>query len=86
MVRGEVYSPSAMRALEGYADHLRDARGRVGEDIRGLRDVLGSYGVRDGEGGDQGMERTMREMARVYREMNRQVEEVRGDLVRLGRA
>ncbi|KAM7215522.1 hypothetical protein V8F06_009088 [Rhypophila decipiens] len=35
---------------------------------------------------DRGKERTMREMARVYREMGRQMEEVRGDLERLGRA
>jgi hypothetical protein len=33
-----------------------------------------------------GKEKVMREMARVYRDMSRQVEEVRSDLERLGRA
>jgi hypothetical protein len=33
-----------------------------------------------------GKEKVMREMARVYRDMGRQVKEVRGDLERLGEA
>lgn len=91
----EVYSPQAASALRKYAAHLRDAKGRVREDIAGLAEELGRYGVRvrdedgdEGRGGkgDDGRERTLREMARVYRDMGRQIEEVRGDLGRLGRA
>lgn len=86
-VKEQVYTPDAIRALERYAEHLRDAKYRVGEDIRGLRGMLGCYGVDEEEGrGDEGKERVMREMARVYREMGQQMEEIRGDLERLGRA
>ncbi|OIW27904.1 hypothetical protein CONLIGDRAFT_453910 [Coniochaeta ligniaria NRRL 30616] len=97
--RKEIYTPQATAALRNYAAHLRDARGRVKEEIRGLRAQLGGYGVvvgvddgeedgqDEGKGqGDEGRERMLREMARVYRDMGRQVEEVRGDLERLGRA
>jgi hypothetical protein len=85
-IKGQVYTPEAIRALERYAEHLRDAKYRVGEDIRGLRGMLGSYGVEEEGMGDDGKERVMREMARVYGEMGRQMEEVKGDLERLGRA
>ena len=75
--------------------HLRDGKGRLREGVKHLASELAGYGVdfeeRDGLGRrgsvkDRGKEWTMREMARVYREMGRQVEEVRGDLERLGRA
>lgn len=85
-VKEAVYTLETRRALERYAEHLRDAKYRVGEDIRGLRGMLRSYGVDEGGRGDEGKERVMREMARVYREMGKQMEEVRGDLERLGRA
>ncbi|KAK1772829.1 hypothetical protein QBC33DRAFT_584171 [Phialemonium atrogriseum] len=84
VARRDAYPPEAMAALGAYARHLRDGRGRLREGVAGLRGQLGGYGV--GEGGDGGKERTMREMARVYRDMERQVEEVRADLERLGRA
>jgi hypothetical protein len=95
----EVYTPRAAAALGRYAAHLRDARARAREEIGGLEEELGRYGVvvdrdRDGdsdgtrgrERGNEAKERTMREMARVYRDMERQIEEVRADLERLGRA
>jgi hypothetical protein len=97
-VRRDTYTPEVSKALRNYAAHLRDAKGRLGEAIRTLKGELEGYGVegssrgeKDGEGsakgtGKPGKERTMREMARVYREMVRQVDEVRGDLERLGRA
>ncbi|RKU43329.1 hypothetical protein DL546_003888 [Coniochaeta pulveracea] len=69
-VKEAVYTLETRRALERYAEHLRDAKYRVDEGGRG----------------DEGKERVMREMARVYREMGKQMEEVRGDLERLGRA
>jgi len=82
-----VYRPEVVEALGRYAGHLRDGKGRLREEIRGLEGELGRYGVDVVEGeGDGGKERAMREMARVYRDMFRQVEEVRGDLERLGRA
>ncbi|TPX07826.1 uncharacterized protein E0L32_010513 [Thyridium curvatum] len=98
--RRDVYSPAARSALRGYAAHLRDSTLRMEESLRTLEAQLGEYGVsaggegekgrrRDGSGGGgggEGKERTMREMARVYREMGKQLEEVRGDLERLGKA
>ncbi|KAF5007323.1 hypothetical protein FDECE_6333 [Fusarium decemcellulare] len=80
-VRRTVYSPEAIAALRNYAAHLRDARIRGEERIRGLTAELGEYGV--GVDGREGKERKMREMSRVYREMGRQMDEVRGDLERL---
>lgn len=87
-VRRELYTPDVRRGLMAYARHLRDARGRLGEGVRARRGELVGYGGVDGEGegGDAGRERKMKEMARVKREMEKQLEEVRGDLERLGRA
>ncbi|KAK0613681.1 hypothetical protein B0T14DRAFT_485500 [Immersiella caudata] len=79
-VRRETYSPEVVRALGNYVDHLRDAKARLGEAVRTLKGELEGYGV----GGDR--EGRMREMARVKREMGKQVEEVREDMERLGRA
>ncbi|KAK4460114.1 hypothetical protein QBC42DRAFT_333392 [Cladorrhinum samala] len=80
-VRREVYSPEVVRALTNYAGHLKDARGRLTEKIKGLELELESY-----EAGGEEKERKMREMARVWREMSGRIEDVRGDLERLGRA
>ncbi|KAK1834599.1 hypothetical protein QBC39DRAFT_397244 [Podospora conica] len=86
-VRRELYTPDVRRALMAYTRHLRDARGRLGEGVRARRAELVGYGVdEDGEGGDGARERKMKEMARVKREMEKQMEEVRVDLERLGRA
>ena len=79
--RGEVYTPEAAVALKNYASHLRDAKARTGERIRGLTAELADYGV--GVKGGEAKERTMREMARVYRERGRQMEDARGDIHRL---
>ncbi|KAK4236956.1 hypothetical protein C8A03DRAFT_16441 [Achaetomium macrosporum] len=106
LARRETYTPEAAQALRNYANHLRDAKGRLNEAVNALRVELEAYGVtitdsdevaggaegkrgRRGGGGGAGgkdKEKVMREMARVYRDMGRQVEEVRGDLERLGRA
>jgi len=85
--REAVYTPEAREALGGYAAHLRDCQVRLREAVRALRAELGEYGVAvEGEGpGDEAKERTMREMARVHREMGRQMDEVKADLERLGR-
>ncbi|KAK4454872.1 hypothetical protein QBC34DRAFT_433119 [Podospora aff. communis PSN243] len=79
-VRKETYTPEVAVALGNYVAHLKDAKARLGEAVRTLRAELDGYGV----GGER--EGRMREMARVKREMGRQVEDVRGDLERLGRA
>lgn len=79
--RGDIYSPEAVAALKSYSSHLRDARVRIGERIKVLKADLAEYGV--GMKGGEGKERTMREMARVYREMGRQMEDTREDLERL---
>jgi uncharacterized membrane protein YccC len=83
-VTNGVYTPEVVTALKNYAAHLHDAGNRTREAIRGMVSELEGYGV--GVEGEEGRERTMREMARIYREMGRQVEEARGDLDRLGRA
>ncbi|KAI5917200.1 hypothetical protein F4810DRAFT_68766 [Camillea tinctor] len=93
--RREVYPPEARRALENYRRHLRDARRRLADGIKTREAELRDFGVvvaaadgdKDGDKGDHGgnksKERTMREMARVWREMDTRLKEVRGDLDRL---
>ncbi|KAK4131609.1 hypothetical protein BT67DRAFT_387122 [Trichocladium antarcticum] len=91
LARRDTYTPEAARALASYASHLKDARARLVEAVHAATQELEAYGVGVGEGGTGqggggGKERVMTEMARVYRDMGRQVEEVRGDLEKLGRA
>ncbi|KAI1453157.1 hypothetical protein F4805DRAFT_385761 [Annulohypoxylon moriforme] len=85
-VRRSVYPPGACRALINYRRHLGDARMRLADAIRVREAELEDYGVVvvEGREGDDGKERTMREMARVWREMESRLDEVRGDLDRLG--
>lgn len=80
-VRRAVYTPEAITALKNYGAHLRDAKMRSEERIRGLTAELGEYGV--GVSGGESKEKKMREMSRVYREMTRQMDDVRRDLDRL---
>jgi hypothetical protein len=82
-VRKEVYNPEVVRALRNYASHLQDAKLRLGDAMNVVTSELESYGV--GVEGEENKERTMREMARVYREMGIQMREVKADLERLGR-
>ncbi|KAI9898195.1 hypothetical protein N3K66_006555 [Trichothecium roseum] len=79
----EVYSAKSIAALQTYSAHLRDARSRLEERIRGLEMELSDYGV--GVDGGQNKERTMREIARVYGEMHRKIDDTNGDLQRLQR-
>ncbi|KAI2468841.1 hypothetical protein F4781DRAFT_247676 [Annulohypoxylon bovei var. microspora] len=83
--RRAVYPPEAQRALVNYRRHLGDARMRLTDAIRVHEAELEDYGVAVAEGdeGDENKERTMREMARVWREMESRLHEVRGDLDRL---
>ncbi|KAK8920538.1 hypothetical protein H634G_02314 [Metarhizium anisopliae BRIP 53293] len=77
----EMYSPEAVTALRHYLSHLKDAQVRAAERVRGLQAELGEYGV--GVDKDGSKEKTMKEMARVYHEMERQMEDVKKDLDRL---
>ncbi|KAF9878457.1 hypothetical protein CkaCkLH20_03949 [Colletotrichum karsti] len=79
-VRREVYSPEMVSALTNYEAHLRDARMRLESTVSTLRAELEGYGVGVG---DEGKERTMREIARKYRELERERDEARRDLERL---
>ena len=80
--RKAIYTPEVVDALRNYASHLKDGQMRLGETVRTLQMELESYGV---GGADEGKERTMREMARVYRDMGRQLDEIKEDLRRLRR-
>jgi hypothetical protein len=82
-IRREVYSPEARQALRNYGAHLKDARMRTEEKLRVLKMELSDYGV--GVEGAEAKERTMREMARVYSQMGRQMQDTKGDLDRLQR-
>jgi len=87
-----VYTPEVVDALGRYMENLRDGEGRLKQREKDAKMELGRYGVgrkedgREGEGGNGGSnkERTMREIARVYGEMVKEVEEARGDILRLG--
>ncbi|QPC79791.1 hypothetical protein HYE68_010543 [Fusarium pseudograminearum] len=80
-VRRAFYTPEAITALRNYGAHLRDAKMRSDERVRGLAAELGEYGV--GVDGGESKEKKMREMSRVYREMTRQMDDTRRDLDRL---
>ncbi|KAK1774378.1 hypothetical protein QBC45DRAFT_361990 [Copromyces sp. CBS 386.78] len=84
-VKKEVYTPEVRRALGSCREWLVGEQKRVGEEIERGSELLGLYGVMVGEGGDPEKERVMREIARVYGEMEREVHVVRRDLERLGR-
>ncbi|ELR03591.1 hypothetical protein VC83_03823 [Pseudogymnoascus destructans] len=75
-----VYGPEAVRALQVYREHLRDGKVRMESRKGGAERELGRYGVGREEGGK---ERIMREIARVWEEMEGEVEEVKGDIGRL---
>lgn len=80
--RKSIYTPDIVDALHNYASHLKDGQMRLGETVRTLQMELDEYGL---GGVDEGKERTMREMARVYGEMGRQLDEIKEDLRRLRR-
>lgn len=80
-VSKDMYSPEAVAALRHYLSHLKDAQVRAAERVRGLQAELAEYGV--GVDQDGGKEKVMKEMARVYREMESQMEDVKRDLDRL---
>lgn len=82
-LRKEIYSPEAVAALRRYAAHLKDAKTRADERLKGLAAELGEYGV--GVQGGEDKEKLMREMARVHRQMAKEIKDAKVDLDRLRR-
>ncbi|KAF4629789.1 hypothetical protein G7Y89_g8357 [Cudoniella acicularis] len=80
-----VYTEEVVVALERYKENLRDGRERLGERRREAERVLWGYGVGREDGEEK--EKIMREIARVYGELQREVVDVGKDVGRLnGRA
>ncbi len=75
-----VYSEEVREALGNYMRELRDGRERLRERRKHAERVLWGYGVgrEDGE-----KERIMKEIARVYGELQRELVEVNKDIERL---
>jgi hypothetical protein len=82
--RGMVYSEEVNAALEHYMQNLRDGKERLRERKGDAERVLWGYGVgrKEGEGGVE-KEKVMREIARVYGELRRELGEVGKDVERL---
>ncbi|QPH09849.1 hypothetical protein C2857_000888 [Epichloe festucae Fl1] len=80
-VSKDMYSTETISALMNYSSHLKDAQIRATERLRGLQAELAEYGV--GIDADRGKEKTMRELARIYHEIETQMEDVKKDLDRL---
>ncbi|KAL2073124.1 hypothetical protein VTL71DRAFT_10448 [Oculimacula yallundae] len=81
-----VYTPEVTGALENYVRELRGGRERGRERKKEAERVLWGYGVgrdRTGEGEGGEKEKVMREVARVYGELSREVREVGRDVERL---
>lgn len=77
---GAIYTAPVCGALENYMAALRDGRERLRERERGAERALWGYG-RGREDGEK--ERVMREIARVYGELGREMEDVGRDVGRL---
>jgi hypothetical protein len=82
-IHKEVYTPEMVTVLKNYNAHLRDVSMQLEDQIQAAKIQLEGYGV--GIPGGENKERTMREMARVFREMSREIGEVNSDLERLER-
>jgi hypothetical protein len=78
--RNAVYTPEVRGALENYVRALRDGRERLREKRKGAERALWGYGVgrEDGE-----KEKVMKEIARVYGELVKEIAEVGRDVERL---
>lgn len=90
-MRAVVYPPESQSALRNYRRHLRDTQMQLHNKMRTREQELAEYGVGVGveEGGlgiissDEAREHKFREMARVWKEMESRLKEVRKDLARL---
>lgn len=78
-----VYNAETKEALRNYMMHLKDSKSRLRQKKRDVEKELWAYGVgRDKDDGGR-KEVVMREVARVYVELGKEVEEVKRDLRRL---
>ena len=79
-----VYTPEVIEALGRYKENLRDARQRLSDRKRGAERALWGYGVgRRADDGGREKEKVMREIARVYGELGKEVRDVGRDVERL---
>jgi hypothetical protein len=91
--RAQLYPPEGQTALNNYQRHLRDAQMQLSNKLRTRELELGEYGVfiSAEEGGlgigraDELKERKLREMARVWKEMEHRLKDINRDLKRLSR-
>ncbi|CAG8953389.1 hypothetical protein HYFRA_00010137 [Hymenoscyphus fraxineus] len=85
-IKGEklVYNPQVVDALVRYKENLRDARDRMTDRKKQAERVLWGYGIgrREDEGGRE-KEKVMKEIAKVYGELNKEVRDVGRDVDRL---
>ena len=85
----DLYPPEAVEALRAYSVELGDVRGRIGERMRNLEDVLAEYEGNDGEEdtGEEvdgkGRAVVMVEIARRYRRCLAELEVVKKEVERL---
>jgi hypothetical protein len=79
-----IYTPEAVEALGRYKENLRDAKERLNDRKRSAERILWGYGVgrKEDEGGKE-KEKVMREIARVYGELRKEIGEVARDVERL---
>ena len=80
-----VYTEEVKSALGVYMANLRDGRERLNERRREAERVLWGYGVgrQEEDGRPSGKEKTMKEIARVYGELAKELSEVGKDVERL---
>lgn len=81
--KGMVYNEETKDALRNYQIHLNDAQLRLEQKKRDVERVLWGYGI--GREGEEGARKVavMKEVARVWVGVNREVEEMRRDLEKL---
>ncbi|KAK8107047.1 uncharacterized protein PG998_009060 [Apiospora kogelbergensis] len=95
--KGRVYPAGSGGALANYRRHLRDQQMRLEDASRVRERELEDYGVVSRSSGNESdddddenemsvKERRMREMARIWREMEGRLAEIQADLDRLGRS
>lgn len=78
-----VYDAKAKEALRNYMMHLKDSRSRLRQKKRDVEKELWAYGVGRGDEDGGRKEGVMREVARVYVGLGKEMEEVKRDLRRL---
>lgn len=78
--RKTIYSDEVNHALQNYMEHLKDARERLAQRQKIAERELWGYGV-GRETGDK--EKVMKEIARVYGELSKEINDVSRDVEKL---